>query len=423
MTDLPGLKDGKLRDQTLLQRGPLAEALAALNGGGEETRLVGGAVRDLALGAPTEDYDLATTAEPEEVVRRARSAGFKVALTGVSHGTVTVIVNGRPIETTTLRTDVETYGRRARVAFERDFVSDALRRDFTINALSVGADGKVYDPVGGLEDLSRRRVRFIGDPESRIREDYLRILRFFRFSAHFGGAIDPPGLAAAIRCRAGLASLSRERVRAELLKLLLEPFAGEVTRAMGHSGLLHLAVGGMAYPARLQRLVAIESARGAAKDAIMRLTSLTALVREDAERVSDRLRLSNAEHRRIEAAAAALEPLHGIEAPPALKGLLKLLFSAKRQAARDALALAQAESAAAPDDPAFSTADAFLAETEEPKLPISGADVVAQGVAAGPEIGEILRRFQELWLEAGFPRESETLIPLLAKAIAERFRK
>ena len=420
MTGLPGLDGGKLRDRTPLRQGPLAEALAALNGDGEETRLVGGAVRDLLLGTRTEDFDLATTAAPEEVVRRARSAGFKVALTGVRHGTVTLIVQGCPIETTTLRTDVETYGRRARVAFGRDFVSDALRRDFTINALSVGADGKVYDPVGGLEDLARRRVRFIGDPESRIKEDYLRILRFFRFSARFGGAVDQDGLGAAIRCRAGLESLSRERVRAELLKLILEPFAGEIAQAMGRSGLLQLVVGGMAYPARLKRLIAIESARGEAKDAILRSTALAVLVKEDAERVSDRLRLSNAERGRIEAAAASLEGLHGIVAPPAQKGLLRLLFSAKRQAARDALALAQADCAAAPEDPAFSAADAFLAEAEEPKLPVSGADVVARGVAAGPEVGEILRRFQQLWLEAGFPRDSETFIPLLAEAIDER---
>jgi len=420
MTDLPGLKDGELRDRTLLRQGPLAEALAALNGDGEETRLIGGAVRDILLGVRTEDFDLATTAAPEEVVRRARSAGFKVALTGLSHGTVTLIVHGRPIETTTLRMDVETYGRRARVAFGRDFVSDALRRDFTINALSVGADGKVFDPVGGLDDLAGRWVRFIGDPESRIREDYLRILRFFRFSARFSGGLDSPGLAAAIRCRAGLASLSRERVRAELLKLLLEPFAGEVTQAMGHSGLLQLVLGGMPYRARFKRLIAIERARGAARDAILRLTALAVLVREDAERVSDRLRLSNAERERIESAAAALEGLHGIGTPPPREGLLKLLFTAKRQAARDAFALAQADSLAAPEDPAFSAADAFLAEAEEPKLPVTGADVVARGVAPGPEVGEILRRFQALWSETGFPQESETFIPLLAEAIAER---
>lgn len=420
MTDLPGLRDGKLRDLTPLQQGPLAEALAALNGGGEETRLVGGAVRDLALGTPAEDFDLATTARPEEVARRARAAGFKVALTGVAHGTVTVIVRGRPIEVTTLRTDVETDGRRAKVAFGRDFVADALRRDFTINALSIGADGKVHDPVGGLEDLSLRRVRFIGDPESRIREDYLRILRFFRFSARFGGAIDPAGFAAAICCRAGLASLSRERLRAELLKLIVEPFAGEIVPAMAESGLLAQTVGGMAYPARFRRLIAIERARGqAAKDPLARLMALAVLVREDAERVADRLRLSNAEQRRIEAAAEALERLHGLDAPPPRERLLRLIYSAKRQAARDALLLAQAGSTADPADSAFSAADAFLAETAEPKLPVSGADVVARGIAPGAEVGEILRRFEHFWAEAGFSLEPQTIASLLDTAIGE----
>ena len=420
MTDLPGLKDGKLRDETLLHIGPLAEALAALNGAGEEARLVGGAVRDLALGAPTEDFDLATTAMPTEVVRRAQAAGFKVALTGVPHGTVTLIVHGRPIETTTLRTDVETYGRRAKVAFGRDFDADALRRDFTINALSVGADGKIYDPVGGLGDLAARRVRFIGDAEARIREDYLRILRFFRFSARFGGAFDPLGLAAAIRCRAGLERLSRERMRAELLKLLVEPFAGAAAQAMADSGLLQPVLG-MAYPARLARLIGIERAQGRpAKDELARLAALAVLIREDAERVADRLRLSKAEQRRIEAAAAALEGLHGLERPPPRERLLRLLYSAKRQAARDALALAQAESTADPDDPAFAAADAFLAGAAEPKLPIGGAAIVAGGVARGPEVGQVLRRFEQLWVEADFPLAPGAIASLLDRAIHDR---
>ena len=199
---LPGLSDGKLKDQALLRQGPLARALEALNGRGEETRLVGGAVRDLALGEPAVDFDLTTTATPDEVTRRAREAGFKVALTGVTHGTVTLIVDGRPLETTTLRQDVETDGRWAKVVFGRDFAADARRRDFTINALSLRADGTVQDFVGGLEDLRARRVRFIGEAEARIREDYLRILRFFRFSARFSvGGLDRDGLSAAIRLR------------------------------------------------------------------------------------------------------------------------------------------------------------------------------------------------------------------------------
>ncbi len=420
MTVLSGLSDGKLKDLAPLRQGPLARALEALNGEGEETRLVGGAVRDLALGEPGFDFDLATTASTDEVIRRARTAGFKVALTGVPHGTVTLVVDGRPIETTTLRQDVETDGRRAKVAFGRDFAADAERRDFTINALSLGPDGTVHDPVGGLDDLAAGRVRFIGDPNQRIREDYLRILRFFRFSARFAAnGLDSEGLSAAIRAREGLARLSRERVRAELIKLIAAPRAGEVVQTMGECGFLEPILGGLAYPRRLSRLIAIEADRGRRPDAILRLAALGAAIPEDAERLRDRLRLANLEHERIRGAAAALIGLHGISAPPSTEDLRALLFVAGREAARDALALAEAESGASPADAAFDAADRFLAETPIPKLPFSGADLVARGVAAGPRVGETLRAFQALWIRAGFPRERDTLERLLEEAATQ----
>src|ERR1700678_1085718 len=317
MTTVPGLANGRLRDQRPLRQGPLARALEVLNGEGEETWLVGGAVRDLALGETAVDFDLTTTATTDEVVRRAREAGVKVALTGVSHGTVTIVVDGRPLEPTTLREDVETDGRRAKVKFGRDFVADARRRDFTINALSLSADGAVHDYVGGLEDLSARRVRFIGEADTRIREDYLRILRFFRFSARFAASgLDPEGLSAAIRAREGLARLSRERVRAELLKLITARRAGEVVQTMGECGFLEPILGGLAYPGRLSRLIAIEADRGREPDSILRLAALGVAIPEDAERLRDRLRLANAEYDRINSAAAALVGLHGIAAPP-----------------------------------------------------------------------------------------------------------
>src|SRR5271170_2242074 len=263
MTVLSGLAGGKLKDLTPLRQGPLARALEVLNGEGEETRLVGGAVRDLALGETAVDFDLTTTATTDEVVRRAREAGFKVALTGVSHGTVTIVVDGRPLQTTTLREDVETDGRWAKVAFGRDFAADAQRRDFTINALSLTADGTVHDYVGGLGDLRARRVRFIGEADARIREDYLRILRFFRFSARFAASgLDPEGLSAAIRARDGLARLSRERVRAEFLKLLAAPRPGDIAQTMSESGFLEPILGSVGYPRRLSRLIAIEAERG-----------------------------------------------------------------------------------------------------------------------------------------------------------------
>jgi poly(A) polymerase len=423
MRVLSGLAGGRLKDLTPLRHGPLARALEALNGGGEETRLVGGAVRDLALGEPAFDFDLATTASTDEVIRRARAAGFKVALTGVAHGTVTIIIDGRPIETTTLRQDVETDGRRAKVAFGRDFVADAERRDFTINALSLDADGQVHDTVGGLGDLAAGRVRFIGDADQRIREDYLRILRFFRFSARFAvGGLDREGLTAAVRAREGLARLSRERVRAELLKLITAPRAGEVIQTMGECGFLEPILGGLAYLGRLSRLIAIETDRGRAPDAILRLAALGVAIPEDAERLRDRLRLANAEYDRINSAATLLVGLHGIVAPPPPDALRALLFTGGREAARDALSLAEAESGAPRPDPAFAAADRFLAEAPEPKLPFSGADLIARGVAGGPRVGQTLRAFEARWIRAGFPSEPETLSRMLDEAVAESAR-
>jgi poly(A) polymerase len=423
MTALPGLAGGKLKDLALLTQGPLARALEALNGGGEETRLVGGAIRDLALGEPAVDFDLTTTASTDEVIRRAQEAGLKVALTGVAHGTVTVIVDGRPIETTTLREDVETDGRWARVVFGRDFAADARRRDFTINALSLGPDGMVHDYVGGLDDLAAGRVRFIGDAGTRIAEDYLRILRFFRFSARYAAnGLDGQGLQAAIRAREGLARLSRERVRAELLKLLAAPRASEVVQTMGETGFLEPILGGAGYPRRLSRLVAIEAERGRKPDPLLRLAALGVAIPEDAERLRERLRLANSEAERLRSAAAALIGLHGTEAPPSRHRLTTLLFGAGREAARDALMLAQAESEAPATDEAFAAADRFLADAPEPKLPIGGADMIARGVAAGRPVGQALRAFQALWIRAGFPREPETLARLIEQAVAEAGR-
>jgi poly(A) polymerase len=417
MNRLPGLRDGRLRDLRLVMHGPFARALQALNGDGEETRLVGGAVRDLILGLKAEDLDLATTARPDEVIRRAGAAGFKVAATGISHGTVTLIMDGRTIETTTLREDVETDGRHAKVAFGRDFSADALRRDFTINALSLSPDGQVHDPVGGLDDLAAGRVRFIGEADARIREDYLRILRFFRFSARFGeGALDAEGLSAAIRHRLAIAGLSRERVRAETLKLLVAPHAGAVLRTMGESGILEQTVG-FAWTARFNRAIAIESARGATPDALLRLAALSAMIAEDAERLRDRLRLSNAETDRIAQAAEALTGLHGIRAAPPTDRLRVLLFLAGRQAARDALFLAAADSGASPDDRAFADGDRFLAEAPAPQLPVSGSDLIARGVAEGRQVGEVLRAFRRLWIEAGFPGDPEALDRLATAAV------
>jgi poly(A) polymerase len=419
MSGLPAIVDGRLADRRILREGRLARALEALDGAGEETRLVGGAVRDLALGRPLGDFDLATTARPEVTMRRARAAGFNVAPTGLKHGTVTIVVDGLPIETTTLREDVETDGRHAKVRFGRDFAEDARRRDFTINALSLGRDGAIHDYTGGLADLAARRVRFIGDARTRIREDFLRSLRFFRFSAGYGeGPLDAEGFRAAVQEREGLARLSRERVRAELMKLLKARRAGEIVAQCCEAGLLGPLIASAANPSRLQRLIAVEAARAAAPDPLLRLAALGLVIAEDAERLRDRLRLSNAEYERLANAALALEALHGLSAPPSLGSLRALLFERKRAGAQDALTLAHVDSGAAPGDRAFASAFRFLSDTPEPTLPFTGADIVARGVAQGQGVGAVLKNLQARWIRAGFPREPEQLARLLDEALA-----
>src|SRR4051794_16288976 len=276
----------------LLRRPALARLLAALDGAGEEARVVGGAVRNALLGRPVRDIDVATTATPEVVTARAREVGFRPVPTGIEHGTVTVVVEGAPFEVTTLREDIETDGRRAVVRFGRDFDADARRRDFTINALSLGRDGRLHDPVGGLADLAARRMRFIGDPAARIREDYLRTLRFFRFHAEYGeGDLDRAGLEAAIREREGLGVLSPERIRAELLKLLTARRGVALVEALADAGLLTRLTGGVGEIGRLGR--AASHARDGEPDALRRLAALAVTTREDAERLRERLRLSN----------------------------------------------------------------------------------------------------------------------------------
>ncbi len=401
----------------LLREPKLARALAMLNGDGEETRVVGGAVRNAWLDEPVADVDLATTATPDEVTRRARAAGAKVVPTGYEHGTVTVIIDGRPFEVTTLREDVETDGRRAVVRFGRDFAADARRRDFTVNALFLDARGVVHDDVNGLADLAVRRVRFIGEARQRIREDYLRILRLFRFHAAYGaGELDCEAFAAAVAERAGLATLSRERVRSEMLKLLVARRAGEAARVFSESGLLGPLLGGVPMPARLARLIEIENARGVAPDAIRRLAALAVLVVEDAARLRDSLRLSNAEGDRLAKAAEALAEWHGRATPPAAGALREALFHHGRVACLDALALAQAEARAAPDAPEWLSAWRFLSDTPEPRLPFGGADLLKRGVPAGRAMGDMLKRLQAAWIRAGFPSDPRDLARLLDEA-------
>ncbi|MCO5091099.1 CCA tRNA nucleotidyltransferase [Bosea sp. (in: a-proteobacteria)] len=386
----------------------LARLLGALDGDGEETRIVGGAVRNLLLGEPASDVDLATTALPEETMRRGRAAGFKAVPTGIEHGTVTLVAEGAGFEVTTLRSDVETDGRRAKVAFGRDFTADAVRRDFTINALGLSRDGTIHDYCGGLDDLKHRRVRFIGDAGTRIREDYLRILRFFRFHARYGaGEPDRQGLGACIAGRAGLAGLSRERVRAELMKLLVAPGVIGTLRAMAGAGLIVPVIGGVPHLARF-------SGVGDA-DPIVRLAALAVLVSEDAARLRERLRLSNTELDRIERIARALEALGGGERLPSLERLRQVAGQAGRDAATAALALLTAS--AGEETRADARNLAARLELTPPFLP-GGHELMARGIPAGPWVGRLLDEARRLWIEAGAPAGLEAQLAFLDRAVA-----
>ena len=392
--------------------------LAMLNREGEQARVIGGAVRNALLGLPIADVDICTTATPDTVIARASAARCKTVPTGIGHGTVTVVIDGVPIEVTTLREDIETDGRRAKVRFGRDFEADARRRDFTINALGVDQSGAVFDYCGGLDDIAARRVRFIGEADQRIAEDYLRILRFFRFHAAYGqGRLDRTGLEACIAGRAGLAFLSRERIRAELLKLLAARGGPQAAKAMSDASLLNLLLGGAPYAARLARAAEIEATRDQAADPVLRLAALALVTREDAARLADRLRLSNAETVRLEAMAQALPAFSPAAAPPPYGRLRELLFQHGRQGAQDALLLAHAASGVAPDDRAWTSAWRFLRDTPEPRLPFGGADVVARGVPGGKAVGDVLKRLQADWIRAGFPHEPAVLARLLDTAM------
>ena len=399
----------QLLDDPALQR-----VLALLDRDGEEARVVGGAIRNALLGRPTTDMDITTTARPETVTQRAAAAGVRTVPTGIAHGTVTLIVEGRPFEVTTLREDVDTDGRHAVVRFGRDFAADAIRRDFTINALSMGPDGVVHDYAGGLADLAAGRVRFIGDPDTRIAEDYLRILRFFRFSADYAeGELDPDGLAAAIRGRAGLARLSRERIRQEVLKLLGARRATAATTAMADAGLLGPLLQSLPQPHRLGRLVAI--APGA--DVVLRLAAVSAVVPDDAVRLREALRLSTAEALRLERATMARCRLHPAASAPDQQRLLELLFDLGRPGARDGLMLAWVDSAAVPDDAGWGAALRILEEMPEPRLPFAGAALIARGIPPGRAMGETRNRLKRAWIDAGFPEDPDHLAALLDAAV------
>jgi poly(A) polymerase len=402
-----------------LRGGPLPRLLDVLERDGEEARVVGGAVRNELLGEPVGDIDVATTAMPEVVTLRAEAAGFKPVPTGFEHGTVTVVVDGTPFEVTTLREDIETFGRHARVAFGRSWQHDAARRDFTINALYAGRDGTVYDHVGGLDDLAERRVRFIGDPAQRIAEDYLRILRFFRFHAAYGnaGPPDAAGLKACIEGRAGLEALSRERVRMEMLKLLVATHAVPALASMSEAGLLVAVLGGVPLLASAGNMIKLERELAMTPDPVRRLGALAVTTAEDAERLRGRLRLANAEYERL---ASMADGWWHISAQTGMHDARALIYriGPDKFVDRALLAWSRAWNEGVADAhwrdlvllPGHWTAPAF---------PLKAADFIARGMAKGPALGEALRAAEEAWIAQDFPMGAAAIAKIADAVIGD----
>ncbi|MCK1307198.1 MULTISPECIES: CCA tRNA nucleotidyltransferase [unclassified Bradyrhizobium] len=404
-----------LADAPWLISGGTARVLQLLNADGEEARVVGGAVRNALLGLVPGDIDIATTALPHEVIRRAKSAGIKAVPTGIDHGTVTLVIDSQPYEVTTLREDTETFGRKAKVAFGRDWVKDAERRDFTMNGLSVDADGVVHDYVGGIADAAARHVRFIGDPDQRIAEDFLRILRFFRIHAAFGaGDPDRDGYLACIRGRAGLASLSAERLRIETLKLLVAPGASAAALAMADGGLLQALTGGVAYTGPLSAMIAIERELGLTASSTRRLAALTVAVTEDAKRVATRLRLSNAETKALDSMGHRWWRL-------ATKGeadARRLLYRLGADRYHDRVLLGWARAGGDVGSSRWRALAELPQRWTAPKFPLRAADFIARGMAEGPSLGHVLTLAEDAWLAADFPLEEAALASIADQAAA-----
>ncbi len=392
----------------LAERG-LHRLLSLLARDGEQALIVGGAVRNSLLGLPVDDVDIATSLEPNVVIDRLTNAGMRYVPTGLEHGTVTVLVDDHKYEVTTFREDIETDGRHATVRFGRDLTRDAERRDFTINALYADASGFVLDPVGGMDDLVARRVRFIGDPRTRIREDYLRSLRFFRFTARYSkDETDTDALTAIDAEREGLATLSRERVRTEILKLIDAPRAVYVLRIMAHRGLVEPVFGVPLDLDGLSRMLI----RDPGADAMLRIAALTIHKPDDAMTLRTMLRLSNPETERLSKLGQVLMQLSALPRPLNPKEIRKIAFRVGRRATTDALVI----DAGRRDVKVAS--ELWLAAGSAPThSPFTGAALIKRGIAAGPLVGTIIRHAETAWADADFPSDPESLRSLMAEAI------
>ena len=388
---------------------PLSRLLDGLNTAGEETRIVGGAIRNALLGTPVHDFDLATTILPDAVMTRLLDLGVKAVPTGITHGTVTAVIEGRSFEITTLRQDIATDGRRATVRFGRDFKADALRRDFTINALSLDAGGVIHDYTGGLADIEQRRVRFIGEPDRRIAEDYLRILRFFRFSAIYSeGALDAAGLAACAAGQEGIETLSRERIGQEMRKLLVAERAYDGLCAMSETGILARVVKGVSDLPAFAKMIAIERNAGLGPDLARRLAALTLKDPAQLDLLRDALRLSNAERDTLAGMTA-----HRGEAGPEQQP--RFIYRYGQSAYINAMCLR----AAFGEGPAPSAGDIEAAQqTHVPLNPFRATEFIAKGLGEGPQLGQALKRAEDAWIADGFPTDPARIDAIATAAIA-----
>lgn len=387
------------------------EALAA------PARFVGGCVRDMMLGRQVTDIDIATTLPPDEVTRRLAAAGIRAVPTGIDHGTITAVTAHRHFEITTLRIDVRTYGRRADVAFTDDWAADAARRDFTVNALYCDRDGAVYDPVGGLDDLHARRVRFVGDPDQRIAEDVLRLLRFFRFHAQFGEApLDPGGLTA---CRAAahlLPSLAGERIAHELRKLLLTADPATTLVIMAGNGVLAPVLPEAKAIDRLAALITVEGIVAGA-DALRRLAAMLETDAGGAEAVADRLRLSRADRTRLVALSTAVQR---IDPDAAAATLREGLYRAGADLWGDRVLIDWADEISRGAMPDRRRSDAWRAAFELPErdpppvFPLRGRDALELGISPGPAVGEQLAAVESWWINGGFTADRAACLDRLA---------
>ncbi len=406
------MTESQIEPQPWMTSPTIRAVLDALAGGGVGVRFVGGCVRDAVIGRKNSDIDLATDAPPERVIELLEAAGLKVIPTGLAHGTVTAVSDGTPYEITTLRHDVETDGRRAIVAFTDDWEADAARRDFTMNALSLEHSGLLHDPFGGIGDLRAGRVRFVGDPLQRLTEDVLRLLRFFRFHAHYGKP--PPDGDALAACREMahlLPRLSAERVRVELLKLLAAPDPAPVIRLMRDEGVLDHFLAQATAIDRLDRMVAIESGLVLC-DPLRRLAALLPVDGDTARHLAQGLRLSNSERDRL---AAMADP--GIDLSPALDGPARrrALYAIGAETWPDLVLTAWAAGHDGTDDEGWRALFSETQNWERPGFPLTGRDVKKLGIEEGAEVGELLREAAAWWIEGDFRAGRKECLAWLAR--------